>query len=185
MNKVNEKIYNMRPIEKSDLNLLLEWRNSEHVRSKMFTDHTISLDEHHAWFERIEQQASPLHFIFELEEKPIGYISYSDVNWLSGTCTSGLYIGEKKDIPEIAGLLIEFSTIEYAFEKLNMRKIWGHIFSFNQRVIKLHKFFGYKQEGILVDHILKNGKFENLLIMSLFKSDWEAQKSRLTKYINI
>lgn len=38
--------YSVRPLEEKDLRLVLDWRNSERVHSKMLTDHKITWEEH-------------------------------------------------------------------------------------------------------------------------------------------
>ncbi|WP_172408259.1 UDP-4-amino-4,6-dideoxy-N-acetyl-beta-L-altrosamine N-acetyltransferase [Desulfosporosinus sp. FKA] len=175
--------YRMRIINETDLERLLTWRNSEHVRSKMFTDHIITMDEHRAWFKSIKNRSVAANFIFEFDNRPIGYICYTDIDTRSATCSSGLYLGEQEGLPVDVGLAIEFFILEYAVEKLQMRKLWGYVFEFNKRVIMLHKFFGYRQEGFLSEHILKNGKYENLVLMSLFADDWKMKREHIRKYI--
>ena len=47
-------------------------------------------------------------------------------------------------------------------------------------MIKLQKYLGMIEEGVLKQHLFLNGKFEDLHIMSLFSSDFEkAYKKRI------
>lgn len=177
------KDYQMRPLAKEDLDMVLEWRNSDYVRSKMLTDHIISLEEHRAWFERLKKSDTMASFIFEYKGKSVGYVSYNDIDYKNETCTSGLYLGEQEGIPKSLGIAMEYMILEYAFSQLKMRKLWGHIFSFNKRVIELHKFFGYKQEGLLIQHVKKDRQYCDLLIMSLFKEDWELRRETISKHL--
>ena len=39
----------LRPVEASDQDRILAWRNSTDVRAYMYTDHLISPDEHSRW----------------------------------------------------------------------------------------------------------------------------------------
>ena len=181
MLKIGE--YSMRPIEKKDLEQVLAWRNSERIRSVMFSDQIITMQEHLAWFERIKRLEIPVHFVFEYKNRPIGYISYSDIDKRSLTCSSGTYLGEQAEIPELAGIILQFFTTQYAFEKLGMRKIWAYSFAYNKKIKKLDKLFGCQQEGRLKQHILKNGKYEDLDIMSLFYDDWKSKREVLQRYL--
>ncbi|PWW08344.1 hypothetical protein DFQ01_10165 [Paenibacillus cellulosilyticus] len=174
--------YRMRPLSEHDLKMVLDWRNAEHVRSKMFTDTIITWEEHEAWFKRIAKLDHPAHFIFEYKGRPIGYINYVDLNARDATGSSGLYLGEQDNLPVEAGLALEYFTIEYAFEKVGLRKLWGYVLAFNKRVIKLHGMFGYTKEGLLKEHVFKNGKYEDLVIMSLFYEDWKLKRDRLREF---
>lgn len=42
--------YTLRPLEEKDLPIILEWRNSEKVHSKMLTDHKITWEEYYSWY---------------------------------------------------------------------------------------------------------------------------------------
>ena len=44
--------YSICPIEERDLELLLNWRNSERIHSLMLTDHKITWEEHCNWFKK-------------------------------------------------------------------------------------------------------------------------------------
>lgn len=175
--------YSMRTIEEKDLEQILVWRNSERIRSVMFTDYIISMQEHLAWFERIKQLKPPVHFVFEYKDRPIGYISYTDIDQRNSTCLSGTYLGEQTGIPDLAGIVLNYFTEEYAFEKLRMRKTWAYCLAYNKKIIKLGKIFGRQQEGVLKQHVLKNGKYEDVVIMALFYNDWKIKREALHQYL--
>jgi len=42
----------------ADLELILPWRNAPAVRRAMYSHHEISLPEHRAWFQRLQQDPS-------------------------------------------------------------------------------------------------------------------------------
>jgi len=179
---MNAGTYSMSPIREEHLEQLLEWRNSETIRSKMITDHLITMEEHRNWFKQKEKQATPLHFVFEYKGKPVGYIGYTDRDPASGICSSGLYIGDHEGLPPTSGFAIEFLMLEYAFERLDVRKLWAGVFSFNRKVIQLHELFGFQHEGLLKAHVLKNGQYEDFTLMAIFSGDWAEKRSRFYRY---
>lgn len=175
--------YSMCPLEEKDLEQVLAWRNSDRIRSVMFTNHKISMQEHLTWFERIKKQEILTHFIFAYRNRPIGYISYIDIDRINGTCSSGTYLGEQAEIPKLAGIALEYFTTEYAFENLGMRKIWAYCFAYNKKILKLNKLFGCKQEGYLKKHVIKDGKYEDLVLVSMFYDDWKIKREVLQQYL--
>ena len=45
----------------------------------------------------------------------------------------------------IYGPIIEYKILEYIFDKLKMRKIYGYTLSSNHEILKIHKFFGFRK----------------------------------------
>ena len=47
--------------------------------------------------------------------------------------------------------------------------------------MRIHKYLGFKIEGILRNHVKINNNYENVILTSLFKEDWKLIKNRLKK----
>lgn len=97
-------------------------------------------------------------------------------------CFWGFYLGEV-DVPRGSGAVMEFFALEHIFEGLNMRKVCCEVFSFNRTVIKLHKKFGFVEEGCFVKHISKSGKYEDVVPMAMFAEDWIKVKPKLERLL--
>jgi UDP-4-amino-4,6-dideoxy-N-acetyl-beta-L-altrosamine N-acetyltransferase len=174
--------YKLRPLEESDLEQVLQWRNSEHIRSNMYTDHIISWDEHQSWFEKINQDQSVSYHICEMRNSAIGLVYFTSLDWKNKKCFWGFYLGES-DTPLGSGAVIEFIALEYIFEILYIRKLCCEVLSFNEAVAKLHKKFGFQQEGLFIKHVLKNNRYQDVLFLSLFQEDWSINKERISRLI--
>lgn len=170
----------LRAIQESDLAKLLEWRNSERIRSYMFTDHLISIEEHRAWFLRQASKETQTSLIFELDGKPMGVINLSEIDSYNNKCHWGFYIGET-NTPKGCGLALGFLGLEYIFDTLQFRKLIGEAFAFNQSSIAFHKKLGFSTEGCLLMHFLKNGVYEDIVLFALFRDDWLHSKDALKK----
>lgn len=170
--------YSLRPIEKKDLSKILEWRNSERVHSMMLTNHVIEWDEHVQWFEKtVKNQKEPVHFIFEYHNRPIGYLSYFDIDESSKRCDIGLYIGENNVLLNAGGVLGYFS-LAYAFDVLGIKEIRSIVLEKNKTVRKLNRLLGYREEKFLESYLLKNGVWENAFIVSINVDEWEKRRKR-------
>lgn len=176
--------YSMRPIQKDDLGELLEWRNSERVHSMMLTNHKISWDEHQNWYENVvSKQKVPLHFIFEYKLKRVGYIGYTEVDFINRRCSPGAYLGDVNDVPIDAGLVIAYMSVLYPLDYLDFHKVSTIILEYNKRVYKMDKFIGYQDEGVLREHFFKNNTFISANILGMLKSTWNKKKNELIKMI--
>lgn len=172
--------FTLRPMSGNDLPLVLQWRNSERVRANMYTDNLISIKEHQDWFTNAKGDPKSKYFVFEHKGTPVGVVNIVQIDDRNGKCYWGFYLGDP-DAPKTSGPAMEFLALEYMFNTLEMRKVYCEVFVFNEPVIKLHKKFGFVEEGKFVGHVLKNNKYEDVLSLAIFKDVWNLLRQRLEK----
>lgn len=170
--------YSIRPIEEKDLPMLLDWRNSERVHSKMLTEHKITWEEHFAWFQRIKENPVKRNLIFELSGRPIGYIGYTEYDEENRSCSPGAYLGEA-DVPIDAGLVLFYMSVEYAFAELGMDRLETSIFKSNKYAMKIDKFLGYKEINGSEEIFIKNGREESAVRIFMTKDDWHVRRQEI------
>ncbi len=168
MNKGNASL---RYMKMSDMDKVLAWRNSDRVRLNMTNDHVISRQEHVDWFRNLDRTKN--HFLlFEYKRKPAGVVYFKDLNVDHNSCYWGFYLGDPS-LPKGTGNLMGSMGLDFAFQKLGVRKICAEVFLFNDRSIKYHERLGFRREGLLKRHYLKNNHYEDIICYALFKEDWE------------
>ena len=168
----------LRSIDKSDRTILLQWRNSERVHANMYTDHLIEREEHDAWFDRALVTSNSRYFIFEYRTQPAGFVSFTNVDDRNERCSWAFYLGET-DLPSATGAAVEFLALAYAFDEMAIRKLCCEVLAFNRGVIRMHKKFGFCEEGIASKHVLKCGAFQDVVLLALFRDDWLVRKQSL------
>ncbi len=72
---------------------------------------------------------------------------------------------------------IECNIYDHVFFKLALNKLSCEVLSFNQKVVDIHKHFGSKVEGLLRQHIYKEGKFLDVVRMAILKEEWKEMKN--------
>ena len=174
--------YQLRPLQESDLEMVLSWRNSERVRANMYTDHIISLEEHQTWVKKIKDEPTVDYLICEFQNHPIGLVNFTNIDKNNNKCYWGFYLGETAT-PLGGGVAMEFLSLEYAFEILNIRKLCCEVFYFNEQVVKLHKKFSFQEEGCFKKHIYKNLEYQDVICLALFQEDWLQNKNDIAKIV--
>lgn len=172
--------YSLREMKETDLETILKWRNSNRIRENMINDHIISMDEHRDWFVRLMQQKKDIYLIFQHSNLPAGMVYFTDIDKRNNICFWGFYLGNEI-LPKGTGLILGIMGLEYAFNKLGIRKICGQVFSFNTSSLEFHKKLGFMEEGRLIKHVLKNQKYEDIISFALFKEDWDTKKNSILK----
>ncbi len=153
---------------------ILAWRNDPNIRSMMYTQHEISLDEHNDWWQRVKISKDHLSFMYISNGIETGFVSFSQISRLSGTAFWAFYA--QPNAPRGTGSKMEFLALEQAFSVENLRKLNCEVLEKNYKVIQLHKTFGFQQEGIFSSHILVDEDFQDVHRLAIFKSTWEKIK---------
>lgn len=159
-------------LQQEDLPMVRAWRNDESIREYMFTDHFITEREHLCWFFKAFNDKTVKHFICEIDDEPIGYVNFVDINTEFKRAYWGFYLNPLVEVCITAGVLMEFCAIEYAFKELQLHKLCCEVLSSNPRVLAMHQKMGFTVEGSLKQHILKKGKYLDVWTLGLFIHDW-------------
>lgn len=174
--------FKLKDIELRDLNILFTWRNTERIRSVMINDEIITSSQHSHWFTSLKDDPTKIAKIFLYKNLPIGFIQFTNINKLNGTCEWGFYIGENTT-PRGFGTIMGILALDYLFNDLNIRKLSAFILDFNVISIKYHKKLGFTEEGRLIKQYIKKDKFIDLVLMGLFKENWNKYSEQLKKEV--
>lgn len=167
----------LRPLGEADLDRLLEWRNSDKVRSFMYSSHLISPDEHLRWFEAICRDQSRHPLVFMQDGLPSGFVNIGPVK-AGGIADWGFYAAP--DTPKGTGLRMGHCALQYAFDKLRLHKLCGEVLSSNEASQRFHLRLGFRQEGELEDQYFDGSRYHNILRFGLVMTTW----ARLTQAAN-
>lgn len=162
----------LRMMQKSDSARLLEWRNRAEVSAYMYTDHTISADEHKRWFAAAVSAPDRKYWIIELDGQPVGMANLTGINLDRRRCEWAYYLAEPEVRGRGVGAAVEFAVIDHVFNELDLHKLWCEVLLANEAVWKLHLSFGFQREAHYRDHVWKSGRFQDVLGLGLLASDW-------------
>ncbi|MCP3029962.1 UDP-4-amino-4,6-dideoxy-N-acetyl-beta-L-altrosamine N-acetyltransferase [Halobacillus sp. A1] len=170
--------YTLKNVEKSNLNLILTWRNSPVIKEAMYSDHEITMEEHLAWYKKIEEQKSVIAKLFIHDETPLGLVNFSNIDTRNNKCMWGFYIGADP-APRGAGTALGILALDYIFDKKGFRKVCAEVLEANSRSLNFHKKMGFQEEGRFQKHVWKTERFMDVIPMRIFKDEWPHVKQRL------
>lgn len=173
--------FRFRPPTLDDAGLLLRWRTDPAVTRFMYTDlEHADEDRQRAWLAAAAGRADFCHFVIEHGGRPIGYLSYSDIDRVHRRCSSGSYIGDRSAGGTVAGLLNTF-ILDYCFHGLGMHKIVNSFMAGNDAVIRIQRLLKFREVGVLRDHIFKYGRFHDVTLFEMTRDEWEAMRHSFTR----
>ncbi|WP_341279852.1 UDP-4-amino-4,6-dideoxy-N-acetyl-beta-L-altrosamine N-acetyltransferase [Paenibacillus sp. FSL H8-0537] len=166
-------------LREEHLEQVLSWRIKESVTKYMFSDITYNLDNQKKWFDHISRSETDKYWIISIKGVLVGVISLNGIDYAHKRTSWGLYIGEE-DYTLYGGILPPY-LYYHVFHELGLHKIIAEVMEGNDNIMKIHKLHGYREVGILKEHIFKYGRFHDVHVMELMKEAWAA-KSKPKKY---
>lgn len=163
----------LRPVTAEDSGRLLRWRNRPEISRFMLTDHTISIEEHAAWFAAALLSEQAHHWIVLHGGEEVGLVSVSEIDRRQGTCSWGFYIVERARGRGV-GAFAAYSALNIVFGELGLRKLSAEVLASNSTSLALHERFGFTREGVLRAHIIKSDQAIDVLRMGILSQEWAA-----------
>jgi RimJ/RimL family protein N-acetyltransferase len=164
------------PLNSENINLYVKWENDPTVRIYARNIIPNTIEDMKKRLEPPEHRMMKKEINFEVWHKkdkiPIGHGEIADIDWYGQIGWLGLIIGEPKYWGQKIGEEVTRLMVEYAFNELNLYKIYAGINSANIGSWRCAERNGLTREAILKKAQYVNGKYHDLLIYSLFKEDW-------------
>lgn len=172
----------LKRVTENELELLMNWRMSEEVNRYLKTSPKLTLEGQHKWFEKIKNDDTEIRWILWADDIPVGHVFYSNIDNENQRCYGpGWFIVEKKylDLKQVINL--HRNCCAFAFDVLGMNRIYGDVMSINTGVVKLVQVCGYEIEGVLKEHVVKDGIPRDMTLVGLTKDQWNKKNLKYEK----
>lgn len=153
---------------------ILNIRNEPSVRNSMYTNHHISLDEHLNWVEILKNDKTQIVFIILVNDIASGVLSISALDLVHKKSDWAFYLTDK--VRGGLGAALEFSLLNFAFDDLLLEKLNCEVLETNDVIVKLHKKFGFIEEGFKNSNIEKNGTRIGVYFLGITKDEWVSKR---------
>lgn len=163
----------LQAIEMSDMPIIVKWRNMPEIYEQFYEYEPLSVHQQTEWFKRLMTNEKEKLWMICNHGRPVGTVGLVNIDWRSKKCEWGrFFIGEKSSRGRGVGLVTERLVISYVFNYMNMNKLYCEVFVSNEKVVRLHKRHGFKEEGVFKEHVFKNGKYQDVVRLALLEKDY-------------
>lgn len=159
---------NVSKLTADDLAERVRLLNTPEISTLLNVHEVFTLEKTQRWFDRVKDDPTRYDVTFKVDGDVVGmagivHISREDQNgemyiYIDPRCQGS---GHGKE-----GLS---SLINYAFDSLNLEKVYVKTFLSNGRANRFYERLGFVREGLLRRHTLHGGKLEDRCIYSLFR----------------
>jgi diamine N-acetyltransferase len=168
----------LRAIEREDLPRFVRWFNDPEVRRNLQLFIPLGLPQEEEWFKGvlhrpIEEQ--PL--VIEINQGdtwlPVGDVGFFSIRNADRAAEIGISIGEKAFWDKGYGTEVMRLMLKFGFNELNFNRIFLKVYETNLRGIRSYEKAGFKVDGRLRQDRFMDGKYIDVLIMSVLKCEWK------------
>ena len=167
--KMNVRI---RKFTKDDIPLKVKWINDERNNQFLHYDLPLTVEKTEKWFESHIGDKSRFDATIEADEKPCGTIGLLAIDRKNGKAEYYIALGEPDTKGKGIALKASELLLEYAFQYLNLHRIYLYTETENLQAQYLFEKIGFVKEGYLKDDILSHGKYVDRYIYGICKADY-------------
>jgi len=174
---IGEKI-KLVPLEKEDLARTRSWANEASLNSKMLRVFPVTQMEQEKWYEDAVGDSSKVLFAVKTlkDEEHVGNTGLYHIDWIHRRAEFWILIGDRgfwrQGIGQEVGSLMQ----RYAFNGLNLNKLYLNVGADNSQAISLYKKLNFVQEGILRQHYYVEGRYLDVITMAILRRDCDDQE---------
>ena len=144
---------------------------------KRFSEGVVTLADQRQYLNRMWNSKSDKLYLIDFkppQDIPVGSVGLHEIDWSNLSARLGIMIFCKGNRGLGYGKEALALVHGLAFGELGLNRLQVNIVVGND--INLHRFLklGYRVEGKSRDAYLRNGKFYDMLVLSLLKSEWQA-----------
>ena len=165
----------LRPVEDTDFDDILRWKNDLDVFTAMDYEQPFSIDDVRDDEARSRMEGYP--FIIELDGRAIGRIGLNQLRRRDRIASLYLYIGEKALWGNGFGPDAISALLGYAFDRLDLHQVelWG--LDGNVRAMRAYEKCGFVRDAVLRDRSWSDGRFVARIVMSVQRDEFERARA--------
>jgi RimJ/RimL family protein N-acetyltransferase len=185
------KYIGLRALEVDDLPILQNWRNNNSMRRYYREYRELSLADQESWYKTIcinNRNFCMFGIVSLYDTKKIRHIRYSDIkknqligvcgltniNWIIRASELSFYIGAHDIyVDKYFAYDVVHVICDYAFNILNMNKVWAEIYEFDVQKKILFEAMNMHLDGILRNNVFDSGKYYDSFLYSLLSSEFK------------
>jgi RimJ/RimL family protein N-acetyltransferase len=171
----------LRAVEREDVKRFCVWINDPEVTRHLTLNLPMSTADEENWFDSLskrDQAEKPL--VIEVRDgdgwKMIGNCGVFGIDPIAHLAELGIMIGEKDEWNKGYGTETMSLLLRHCFETLNLNRVFLQVYAENVRGKRAYEKAGFMEEGRLREAVYKRGKYDDVIMMSVLRSEWIAQK---------
>ena len=173
----------LRAMSRKDLPDFVNWLNDPEVLQYLSFYTPLSIEQEEKWYEEIlthpvEEHPLVVEARTENDWMMVGNIGFNNVDQHERSAEVGIFIGDKAFHNKGYGTEALCLIVDYGFMTLNFHRIYLRVYANNPRGVRCYEKVGFKQEGRMREAHFFEGRYIDILLMSILKDEWKKENMK-------
>jgi RimJ/RimL family protein N-acetyltransferase len=168
----------LRPLELSNAATALPWLNDPECTQWLRLYRPMTLVAEEKFLKQTADDDTMVRLLIARKEDdaPLGLCSLQGIDARNRDAEFGIMIGAKTTWGRGYGTEATRLLMAYAFETMNLNRVHLFVNAHNERALRSYARIGFQREGVLRQAYYRKGKYEDGVLMSLLRAEWEATR---------
>jgi diamine N-acetyltransferase len=163
----------LRPLERADVPLLQTWINDQDVIRNLLNFRPMNREAEEEFVDKItrDPELLVLGIALRSDDRLIGDVALHRIQSRDRQAGFGILIGDKAEWSKGYGTEATRLIVRYAFDALNLNRVWLHVLANNQRGQRAYEKVGFKVEGVLRQSAFRDGRYLDTITMGILRGE--------------
>lgn len=174
----------LRKFDEEDVPALHAFRNDPEVTNGLVgTSHGYSMKDLASWIEAHRNRSDEILWAIanEVDNACIGHVGLYRIDYRIRKAEFAILIGSSSFQGRGLGRKISTWAVDYGFRELNLYKVSLTALPTNLRALSLYESLGFQRDGVLRSEQYRNGKYLDVIVMSLLRDEWRSWRQQLAE----
>ena len=173
----------LRALERADAAAILPLVNDQRVIQHLLINRPTSIAAEEAFIEAVSRSETDL--VFGICDRAtgalIGVTGLHRIDHKNRHAMFGIFIGDARWRGKGRGTEATAMIAGYAFDTLNLNRVWLHVYEDNTRAIRAYQKVGFRKEGLLRQDSYRRGRYWNTVVMGLLRKERKTARRRRSR----
>jgi UDP-4-amino-4,6-dideoxy-N-acetyl-beta-L-altrosamine N-acetyltransferase len=171
----------LRDLVRDDCRHLAAWRRESEVNRWMSDQPPETEEAHGLWLDSFLVDPDRRGWIITHSGQPSGLLMLSGLTNCNRRAEWGWYIGDPDARGRGVGRAAQALGLDKAFDDLGLEKVWAEVFADNEAALKAQAAAGFRREGYMRAHALKDGVFRDVVLLAILAEEWRDRRAAVRK----
>jgi UDP-4-amino-4,6-dideoxy-N-acetyl-beta-L-altrosamine N-acetyltransferase len=171
----------LRDLVSEDASRLHAWRREPEVNRWMSDSPPDTLEAQQRWVDAAIADPDRSGWIITYGGRPAGFLQLSGLTDCNRRAQWGWYIGDPEARGRGVGRAAQALGLDKAFAQFGLEKVWAEVLADNEAALKAQGSCGFRREGYLRAHALKDGVFRDVVLLAILAEEWRAARAQVRK----
>ena len=168
----------LRELERRDMSTINAWRSQASLIRLLGAPYRFigpEIDE--TWFDSyLSARGNTVRCVTvdDSEDVPLCLSTLSGIDWVNRSCIFSIMVGEDANRGKGIGTFSVNAMLDHAFDDLNLNRVELGVLEGNARARHVYEKCGFRIEGLKREATFKCGRYEDMLVMAVLRSEWKT-----------